>query len=77
MIGGGFGGMYGFPWIGVLWVVVLAVGAFALVRLAMGHRPGPHHTGGGTTPEQVLKQRYARGEISREEYERMLDDLRR
>lgn len=40
-------------------------------------------TGGGQswrsdeTPEQILKRRYARGEIEREEYERRLSDLRK
>ena len=29
------------------------------------------------TPEQILKRRYARGEIEREEYQRRLEDLRR
>jgi putative membrane protein len=29
------------------------------------------------TPEQILKHRYARGEIEREEYERRLADLRK
>jgi len=29
-----------------------------------------------STPEEILKQRYARGEISREEYERTREDLR-
>jgi putative membrane protein len=29
------------------------------------------------TPEQILKRRYARGEIEREEYERRSTDLRK
>ena len=29
------------------------------------------------TAEEILKQRYARGEIAREEYERMLADIRK
>ncbi len=29
------------------------------------------------SPEQILKRRYARGEIDREEYQRRLEDLRR
>lgn len=28
-------------------------------------------------PEQILKRRYARGEIEREDYERRLSDLRK
>ncbi len=33
MMGGGFGGVFGFPWMGLLWVVVLAVGIYFLVRI--------------------------------------------
>ncbi len=29
------------------------------------------------SPEEILKRRYARGELDREEYQRRLDDLRR
>ncbi|RME70303.1 MAG: hypothetical protein D6776_11900 [Planctomycetota bacterium] len=29
------------------------------------------------SPEQILKRRYARGEIDRQEYERMLEEIRR
>jgi putative membrane protein len=29
------------------------------------------------TPEQILKRRYARGEIDRDEYRRRLEDVRR
>ena len=32
---------------------------------------------GDETPEQILKRRYAKGEIERDEYERRLKDLRR
>ena len=31
----------------------------------------------GESPEAILKRRYARGEIDREEYQRRLEDLRR
>ena len=69
----GFGG----GWImGLIWIVLIAIAVVVVFRLA---RPG----GGrdvrppGESPETILKQRYARGEISREEYERLLEDLRR
>jgi putative membrane protein len=29
------------------------------------------------TPEQILKRRYAKGEIDRDEYQRRLEDVRR
>ncbi len=37
---------------------------------------GPLHCPRTASPEQTLKQRYARGEMDKEEYERWLSDLR-
>lgn len=34
-------------------------------------------TGTDDSPERILKQRYARGDIDREEYERRLNDSRK
>ncbi|GAV26001.1 hypothetical protein ciss_19340 [Carboxydothermus islandicus] len=31
----------------------------------------------GKSPEELLKERYARGEITKEQYEEMLQDLRK
>ena len=59
---------------GLFWVVVLA----ALVVLIVRVLP---RLGAGAPPagraEEILKERYARGEIDRETYERMLIDIRR
>jgi putative membrane protein len=42
------------------------------------NRPGPTPTGRArpATPEEILGQRYARGEIDDDEYHRRLDTLR-
>jgi uncharacterized membrane protein len=32
---------------------------------------------GRMPPEEILKRRYARGEIGREDFERMMEDLRK
>ena len=62
-------------WMALWWVLGLAV-LVLLVRLVA-------RNGGGSSgrtddsPEQILKRRYARGEIEREEYQRRLEDLRR
>jgi len=54
-------------WIAVTWVVV------TLLR----NRPGPTPLGGArpASPEEILAQRYARGEIDDDEYHRRLDTL--
>jgi len=55
-------------WAAVIWVVV---------NVFRGG-PGPPPTGGprSATPEEMLAQRYARGEIDDDEYRRSLDALR-
>jgi putative membrane protein len=35
-----------------------------------------HIVQGGESPEDILKARYARGEITREQYQQMLEDLK-
>lgn len=58
----------------IFWVLVIA-GILALVRYtaapSQGQRTVPH----GPTPQQVLADRYARGEIDEEEYTRRLKTL--
>ena len=56
-------------------LLLVIVGAIAY---ALGWRPQFNQTGraqNGETPLEILKARYARGEISREEYEQMRRDL--
>jgi len=65
---------------GLWWLIILAliVGAIWTVGHAAGRRGGSGSAGPrGESPETILKQRYARGEIDREEYERRLSDLRK
>jgi putative membrane protein len=60
----------------VLWLLVLA-GLAWLVWWFLG-RDGwrlPSGAGRGETALDILKRRYARGEITKEEYERMKQDL--
>lgn len=73
---GGFGGSgMGFVgWIFMLlfWGLII-VGLVLVVRWLWDQgRPG---TGGADSPLEILKRRYARGEISKEEFDRMKQDL--
>lgn len=65
-------GMMGFGWILLLLLV-------AGLAFALGWRPQwvqrPPEAGSGM-PMDIVKARYARGEISREEFERMQVDLK-
>ncbi len=73
----GFG--MGFGFIGLL-LMVLFWGSIISFFARLVHGGGPQGMGapmnGGLRPREILDQRYARGEISREEYERMKQDLR-
>ena len=63
-------------WWMVLWWVAGLVVLVLLVRLVAGTTGGfPPRS--DETPEQILKRRYAKGEIDSEEYQRRLADLRR
>lgn len=48
----------------VIWAVIRAAGS-------------PGNGRGEESPETILKRRYARGEVDREDYERRLTDLRK
>jgi putative membrane protein len=61
----------------LFWVVLLAGLAGLVVWLVRSGSPataGP--TGTGSRPEEILRERYARGEITREQYDQMRRDLR-
>ena len=64
----------------IIWLVILLGVALVMFLLARrGFHQGFHlkhesHTG---KAEEILSERYARGEISREQYEQMKQDIRR
>ena len=76
----GWGAMM-FGGIGMLlfWGLVIGLGALAVRGLAGGGNPtqppGDAGTRGGQTPLEIAQARYARGDISRQEYETIRQDL--
>ncbi|MFH1186515.1 MAG: SHOCT domain-containing protein [Chloroflexota bacterium] len=72
----GYGMMGGFGWFGLLLNVAVIVGIVLLIVWAVkrfsaqGNQPS-----GGQTGRDILQVRYARGEITREQYQQMLSDL--
>lgn len=62
-------------WMG-LWMLFW-LGVLILLVWIVAHAAGSQGWRTDETPEQILKRRYARGEIEREEYERRLTDLRK
>lgn len=60
----------GWMWIG--WPMIIVVGVLAW--LALGNKTKREL---GESPEEILKRRYAKGEIDQETYKRTLDELRK
>lgn len=76
MGGGGFG--FGHGLFGLLFWLIVVV---AVVWGIRGTWRGPSGKGGATgdrkSPMEILEERYARGEIDQEEFERRRNDLER
>lgn len=75
----GFG--MGFGVLGMIFMLVvgaaLIVGAVVLVRaLFPAIQSGSMNAASQESPREILDQRYARGEITRDEYEAIKEDLR-
>lgn len=62
---------------GALWLIFFAILAVAVVRLLMHHDV---YKGSGQldkgSPQDIVKKRYALGEINKAEYEQLLKDLK-
>ncbi|MEY3379588.1 MAG: hypothetical protein RL468_186 [Pseudomonadota bacterium] len=74
--GWGWGAM-GFGFLGMLlfWGLLLA-GVVAVVRMAMGAGKQQRSVADHKTALEILNERYARGDIDREEFLRKRDDLK-
>lgn len=69
------GGWQMMGWMGGWWLIgaaLIAVLVWALLRTAGGSRAATRE---GPEPEEIVKRRYARGEIDRETFQRMVTDL--
>lgn len=79
----GMGG-WGLLFSAVLWIGLIALGIWVLARLfpsGGGHSGRPHSSQGAEraeerdAPLEIVQRRYARGEITKEEYETIRHDL--
>ena len=80
MMGFGFGG-FGFLFMLLFWLLIIGLVVWVIAQVFS--RTNTQATGGGSTQIstqqntalEVLKQRYARGEITKSEYEEMRREL--
>ena len=63
-------GHFGMFWWGLLWWILILGGVYLVIRFLSADR-----TRTTETPLEILKKRYARGEITTEEFQRMKDEL--
>jgi len=68
-------GQMGWGGMGILWVILALIVIAGVLTIYQGVREARRQR--QDTPEQVIKRRYAKGEIDRDTYQRMLDDLRK
>ncbi len=73
MMNGMFGGGMWFGWI--FWLIILGVIIWAVVQFTNRNQNQNTNVTPGKTPLQILKERYAKGEITKEQYEQMKQDL--
>jgi putative membrane protein len=66
----GFFGM-GLGWI--VWIIVIAIIVWVVFQFKSGNHG--HFNTSNETPLDILKKRFAKGEITKEEFERMKKDL--
>jgi putative membrane protein len=67
-----FGGMW-FGWI--FWIIILAVIIWAVIQFTNRPQQGPPGNKAEESPMDILKKRYAKGEINKEEFEKIKKDL--
>jgi putative membrane protein len=66
----GWGGMFLGPLFGLLFIAAVAVAIVFVVRAVGGEGGGHRHReGGGKSALDILDERFARGEVDKEEYE--------
>ncbi len=76
MMGWGYGMMGAYGLIGMIFDLLLIAGVIVLVVWAVRRFTERGMTSsGGQSARDILQVRYARGEITREQYQQMLKDL--
>ncbi len=69
MMQGSWGMGFGWPLMIIFWLVIIGGLVFFVMLLVHGRLPG------NKSPLDILKKRFAKGEITKEEFERMKDEL--
>jgi len=68
----GFGGMW-FGWI--FWIIIVVAVVWVVIQFSSRNQQNPPGNKPVESPMDILKKRYANGEITKDEFERMKKDL--
>lgn len=74
----GWGGMWGFPIMPIIFFILILAALFIVIRGGMMCGPYGSHGNRNKPPEaamEILKKRYAKGELTKEEFEQMKRDI--
>lgn len=63
-------------WMILFWLIIIIVAAYLIYRLIKGDRILTPSRITERTAEDILAERYAKGELTREEYLKMREDIR-
>lgn len=74
MHGFGMMGLFG-GWIGLLFNLAILIGIVVLIVWAVKRFTSNTPSLNAPTPREIVQARYARGEITREQYQQILQDL--
>jgi putative membrane protein len=61
--------------LGGIWMIIFWGGLIALIVWGISRLARHSHSNGKQSPLDIAKERYARGEISREQFEQLKKDL--
>jgi len=67
--------LFGGLWMLVLWILIIALIVWVVKKLTE-HGDSKSRSGEKRDPLEIAKERYAKGEISKEEFEQIRKDLR-
>ena len=76
MMGWGYGGWFSSIF-DIIFLIAVVVGVFFLIRwiISASAKQGGQESGAGDSAIEILRKRYARGEINKEEFEEKKKDL--
>lgn len=63
-------------WMTLFWLIIIIVAAYLIYRLIKGDRILTPSSTTERTAEDILAERYAKGELTRDEYLKMKEDIK-